>query len=219
MKNSWILSSIKAWIGNNRRPYSSFSYHLHHVIIFIVIIIYYSCFYVPSFPVAQLVKNPPVIWETWVQSLGEEDPLEKEMKTHSSILACRIPWMEEPGRLQSTGSQSWTQLSNFTFTFMFQGLDQLIPFHLYNYTIIRHCPPFSDEETELKFPKTTQLVSGKVKRCQTATNPNFSKSIFVYYMKWSEVAQSCLTFCNPPWTVAYHAPPCSSVHGMENVYF
>ena len=116
-------------------------------------------------------------------------------------------------------TKSWTQLSNFTFTFMFQGLDQLIPFHLYNYTIIRHCPPFSDEETELKFPKTTQLVSGKVKRCQTATNPNFSKSIFVYYMKWSEVAQSCLTFCNPPWTVAYHAPPCSSVHGMENVYF
>ena len=55
--------------------------------------------------IAQLVKNPPVIWETWVQSLGEEDPLEKEMKTHSSILACRIPWMEEPGRLQSTGSQ------------------------------------------------------------------------------------------------------------------
>ena len=45
------------------------------------------------------------MWETWLQSLGQEDPLEKEMATHSSILAWRIPWMEEPGTLQSTGSQ------------------------------------------------------------------------------------------------------------------
>ena len=45
------------------------------------------------------------MWETWVQSLGGEDPLEKEMAAHSSILAWKIPWMEEPGRLQSTGSQ------------------------------------------------------------------------------------------------------------------
>ena len=45
------------------------------------------------------------VWETWVLSLGQEDPLEKEMATHSSILAWRIPWMEEPGRLQSMGSQ------------------------------------------------------------------------------------------------------------------
>ena len=45
------------------------------------------------------------MWETWVQSLGQEDTLEKEMATHSSILAWRIPWMEEPGRLQSMGSQ------------------------------------------------------------------------------------------------------------------
>ena len=55
--------------------------------------------------VAQLVKGLPAIWETWVQSLGREDPLEKEMATHSSILACRIPWREEPGGLQSRGSQ------------------------------------------------------------------------------------------------------------------
>ena len=53
--------------------------------------------------VAQLIKNPPKIWETWVQSLGQEDPLEKEMATHSSILAWKIAWMEEPGRLQSMG--------------------------------------------------------------------------------------------------------------------
>ena len=49
--------------------------------------------------------------ETWVGSLGQEDPLEKEMATHSSILAWRMPWTEEPGGLMSTGSQSPTQLS------------------------------------------------------------------------------------------------------------
>ena len=55
--------------------------------------------------VAQTVKHLPTMWETWVRSLGREDPLEKEMATHSSILAQRIPWMEEPGRLQSMGAQ------------------------------------------------------------------------------------------------------------------
>ena len=54
---------------------------------------------------AHTVKNLPAIGETWVQSLGWEDPLEKEMTTHSSFLAWRIPWMEEPGGLQSMGSQ------------------------------------------------------------------------------------------------------------------
>ena len=54
-------------------------------------------------PVAQRLKRLPVMQETWVRSLGREDPLEKEMATHSSILARRIPWMEEPGGLQSTG--------------------------------------------------------------------------------------------------------------------
>ena len=54
---------------------------------------------------AQMVKNPPAMWETWVPSLGREDPLEKGRATHSSILAWRIPWTEEPGRLQSTGSK------------------------------------------------------------------------------------------------------------------
>ena len=55
--------------------------------------------------VTQRVKHLPAMWETWVWSLGQEDPLEKEMATHYSILAWRIPWMEEPGGLQSTGSQ------------------------------------------------------------------------------------------------------------------
>ena len=52
-----------------------------------------------------MVKNLPAIQETWVQSLGWEDPLEKEMATHSSILAWRISWTEEPGELQSMGLQ------------------------------------------------------------------------------------------------------------------
>ena len=55
--------------------------------------------------VDQMVKNLPAMWETWVQSLGWEDPLKKEMATHSSILAWRISWAEESHRLQSMGSQ------------------------------------------------------------------------------------------------------------------
>ena len=54
---------------------------------------------------APVVKNPPAVQEMWVSSLGEEDPLEKGMATHSSILAWRIPWTEEPGGLQSMGTQ------------------------------------------------------------------------------------------------------------------
>ena len=63
--------------------------------------------------VAQMVENPPAVREAWVRSLGQEDPLEKGMATHPSILAWRIPWKEEPGRLQSTGLQrvghDWVQ--------------------------------------------------------------------------------------------------------------
>ena len=61
--------------------------------------------YVGASLVAHMVKNPPVMRETWIWSLGWEDSLEKEMATHSSILAWRIQWTEEPGGLQSMGSQ------------------------------------------------------------------------------------------------------------------
>ena len=54
---------------------------------------------------AQLVKNPSAMQQTWVRFLGWDDPLEKEMATHSSILIWKIPWVEEPGGLQSLGSQ------------------------------------------------------------------------------------------------------------------
>ena len=65
-----------------------------------------------AFLVAQVVKNLPAMQETWIQSLGREDPLEKRMLTHSCILAWRIPWTEEPGRLQSIEPQSQTRLSD-----------------------------------------------------------------------------------------------------------
>ena len=58
---------------------------------------------------AQMIKRLPAMWETWVQSLGWEDLLEKEMTTHSGILAWRIPWTEEPGGLQVIGSQKVRQ--------------------------------------------------------------------------------------------------------------
>ena len=63
---------------------------------------------------AQRLKRLPAMREACVRFLGGEDSLEKEMATHSSIFAWRIPWMEEPGGLQSTGSQSRTRLSDFT---------------------------------------------------------------------------------------------------------
>ena len=84
----------------------------------------YSLLIYPSYKwaslVAQRLKCLPLMRETWVGSLGQEDPLEKEMATHSSILAWRIPWTEEPGGLQSMGSQrvghDWaTSLSTLTF--------------------------------------------------------------------------------------------------------
>ena len=72
------------------------------------------------FWMAQMVKKLPTVWETWVWSLGREDPLEKGMATHSSILAWKIPWTEEPGELQSMGLQrighDWV-----TNTFSFSG--------------------------------------------------------------------------------------------------
>ena len=68
-----------------------------------------SLFQIPIFQmtslVAQMVKHLSTMWKTWVRSLGWEDPLEQEMATHSSILAWKIPWMEESGRLQSMGSR------------------------------------------------------------------------------------------------------------------
>ena len=75
---------------------------LTHSLIYLILI-RYAC--IRSSLVAQSLKSLSSMWEHWVQSLGQDDPLEKEMATHSSILAWRIPWTEEPGGLQFMGSQ------------------------------------------------------------------------------------------------------------------
>ena len=81
---------------------------LYYILIFLFLTSWHFCenfsLYGSSL-VAQMVKNLPAMQETQVQALGWEDPLEKGMATHSSILAWRIPWTEDPGRLQSMGSQ------------------------------------------------------------------------------------------------------------------
>ena len=69
---------------------------------------------------AQMVKHLPTVQESWVRSLGREDPLEREMATHSSTLAWKIPWTDERSRLQSMGSQSRTL--HFTVHLKVQGL-------------------------------------------------------------------------------------------------
>ena len=67
--------------------------------------------------VAQRLKRLPAMRETWVRSLGREDPLEKEIATHSSVLVWRIPWMEEPGELQSTGHKESDMTERLHFHF------------------------------------------------------------------------------------------------------
>ena len=73
---------------------------------------------------SQSLKSLPAMWKTWVQSLGWEDPLEKEIATHSSILAWRIPWMKEPDGLQSMGSQrvghNWATSLSLSFRILYQ---------------------------------------------------------------------------------------------------
>ena len=76
---------------------------------------------------AQLVKNLPAVQETWVRSLGWEDPLEEEMATHSSILVWKIAWTEKPGGLQSMGSLRVGH--DFTFPFHFHALEKEMANH------------------------------------------------------------------------------------------
>ena len=81
-----------------------------------------SCRHFGGSQAAQMVKNLPAMQKTWVWSLGQEDPLEKETATHSSILTWRIPWTEKPGRLQSMGLQrvghDWvTSIKDYIYSF------------------------------------------------------------------------------------------------------
>ena len=76
--------------------------------------------------VVQRLKHLPAMWETWVPSLSWEDPLEKEMATHSSILAWRIPWMEELGGLHSTGHKESDTTEQLHFHFHFISLQDVV---------------------------------------------------------------------------------------------
>ena len=93
---------------------------LDHMVVLLLIFEDTSCCFPEGSLVAQTVKSLPAMWETWVHSLGQEDPLEKEMATHSSILAWKIPWMEEPTWSQRVGHNWATSLSSF-FCVIFQS--------------------------------------------------------------------------------------------------
>ena len=86
--------------------------------------------------VAQMITRLPTIQETWVQSLGQEDLLEKEMATHSSILAWKIPWMEEPGRLSSTGSQRVGHDWVTSLMYIWKFVKDVMPSHLLIFSCI-----------------------------------------------------------------------------------
>ena len=108
--------------------------------------------------VAQMVKRLPAMRETWVRSLGWEDPLEKEMATHSSTLAWKIPWTEKPCRLQSMGSQrvrhDWATSLHFTSWFLC--------------TVLKDLPDRKKEGGKLRFEK---------KQLSSAWSPR-TKSVF-----------------------------------------
>ena len=118
------------------------------------------CFLSGLFLVAQRVKNLPAIQETWGQFLGQEDSLEKGMATHSSILAWRIPWTEEPGGLQYMGSQrvrhDWVT-NIFVYQSIIKQNNSLLFFQLCKY-ISRHK---SEELQEIRGPWKAQLILGQ----------------------------------------------------------
>ena len=118
-----------------------------------------------DFAVAQMVKDLPAMQETWVWSLGWEDPLEKGMAIHSSILAWRIPWTEEPGRLQSVGSQrvghDWeTDINYGQICLLFdQGLWLLSLIPLDTLCGCWHCPlPLPQAPASISFPPISGVV-------------------------------------------------------------
>ena len=115
----------------------------------------------------------PTMWETWVPSLGQEDPLEKEIATDSSILAWKIPWKEEPGRLQSMESQSQRRLTviSLSLSFFFSRIDlalvkvscSIVQFSSVAPSCPTLCNPMNRSTPGLavhhKLPKFTQLMS------------------------------------------------------------
>ena len=131
-----------------------------------------------------VVKNLPAMWETWVQSLGWEYPLEKAMAPHSSTLAWKIPWMEEPGRLQSMGSlrirHDWvSSLSVFTFLHWrrkWQSTPVFLPGELRGQKSLEGCSPWGhwgSDTTELLHFSLSGIGEGNGKpfQCSFLENP------------------------------------------------
>ena len=119
--NFFLIKSLDMWRSKSYFPfYATRSSELrlyHTVFYFLIVIFFYQCLNRHGKPlVVQRLKRLPAMWETRVQFLGREDTLEKEMATHSSILAWRIPWMEEPGGLQSTGHKESDTTERLHFT-------------------------------------------------------------------------------------------------------
>ena len=113
---------------------------------------------------AQTVENLHTVQETQVKSLGWEDPLEKGMATHPSILAWRIPWREEPGGLQSMGSQNWTKLTN-TFThFRHQSYHMPQQFHSVKVGVLTNtCTQMSHNSPKMEATNVHQQANGQTK--------------------------------------------------------
>ena len=110
-----------------------------------------------AFLVAQRVKRLPALWETWVRSLGRGDSLEKEMAIHFSILAWRIPWTEEPGRLQSRGSQRVRHNWTTSLSFFLSCLSRV------SWPLDRYPPPYTHPP---------QLPASEIKHTFLSTNPS-----------------------------------------------
>ena len=140
---------------------------------------------------AQRSKHLPGIWETWVWSLGREDPLEKEMATHSSTLAWRIPWMEESGRLQSMGSQTLRQdwATSLSLSFKCFVTCLLLPFRLFvcNFLSFLLKPSGNQEWLYFFFPKfsTQQSLAYFLRLIFNVNFPDHTvtiKHLFFWYL-------------------------------------
>ena len=144
--------------------------------------------------------------ETWVRSLGREDPLEKEMATHSSILAWRIQWTEEPGGLQSMGLQSRTGLNNFTFTFLPNGF-------IYTNINISLCLLTPRELCPLNSAQICGMFLGNIHMPCLARLCLFFRTLegILICCCCCLVTKSCLTLCHP----MNCSPPGFSVHGTS----
>ena len=148
--------------------------------------------FLESFLVAQMIKNLPAMLEAWVPSLGQEDLLEKGMATHSSTLAWRIPWTEEPGRLQSMGSQRvghhWVT-NTFTFFVVFFSYHFII---VYEFMDVVHCSRSSF--TESAAPSSCSLLMPTA--CQgTTTREACSEYLLNKWLIWNRAEISSKNIC------------------------